>query len=447
MEAAHKSTTRRIFRAAAVISIATLAIRLAGLVKSQVIAARFGVGESVEAYFLAAVLPTFAFGALGSTLPSALVPIVVAVRGRESRERAGALLRDLYAWSAVVLVAASGVLALCWPLLLALAGAGFPDEKAELATRLFFLLLPIVLLHGGATVWGAVLKAEKRFLAASLGPGVVPITVTLAVLAGARAYGVFALAGGYVLGVALELLGIGLALGRSGTPVLPALRPRVTPEVRALGRQYLPAVGGGLLFASTLLVDQSMAARLEEGSLASLSYANALITALLSIGTTALGTAILPYLSDMAARGDVAHMRASLRASTGAVFLLATPAAILLALLAPFVVRLLFERGAFGPEDTAAVAAVFSLYVLQLPFYTSEILCSRVLSALRSNQTVFWGALCNLLLNVVLNLVFIRWMGVRGIALATSVTHVVVALGLWIVVGRRLSAGSLAPRS
>lgn len=442
LAAASSSTTRRIFQAAAVISAGTLAIRLAGLVKSQVVAASFGVGEAVEAYFLAGVLPIFAFGALGSTLPSALVPVVIRLRAGDTQGRADTLLRDLYAWSSVILLAASALLAAIWPLFLSVAGSDFDAPKRALANELFFLLLPIVFLHGAATVWGAVLKAEKRFLAPTLAPGAVPITITLVVLALAREHGVHALVAGHVLGVALELVWIGSALARSRTPALPSWRPRVTPETRSLFGQYLPALGGGLLFASSLLVDQSMAARLPQGSLATLSYANTLTTALLSIGTTALGTAILPFLSDMSARGDHAHMRASLRASTRAVFLVALPACLFLAAAATPLVSLIFERGAFGAGESAAVGGVFALYVLQIPFYTSEVLCSRVLSALQQNHVVLVAALANLLLNIVLNLLFMSWMGVRGIALATSVTHLLVALALWIVVERRLASGA-----
>lgn len=449
MDATPTSTTRRIFAAAALISAGTFAVRLAGLLKSQVVAASFGVGDAVEAYFLAAVLPTFAFGALGATLPAALVPVVAGVRARGRAGAGGepearALLRDVYAWSGAVLLGTTLVLALLWPACLRVAGAGFDAAKSALASELFLLLLPIVLLHGMATVWGAVLKAEKRFLGATLAPGAVPVTITLVVLALGARHGVHALVAGHVAGVALECLWVGVALGRGGAPVRPSLRLRVTPASRALLSQYLPAVGGGLLLSGTLVVDQTMAARLEEGSLATLSYANALVGALLSIGTTALGTAILPYFSDMAARGDRAHLRASLRASTLAMLACAVPAALVLAAAAGPIVRLVFQRGAFDAGATAAVGGVFALYVLQLPFYTSVVLCSRVLSALHQNRSVLVSAGVNLALNVALNLLFVRWLGVRGIALATSVTHALVALALWRVVDGRLRGGGVA---
>ena len=441
MDAPTQSSTRRIFQAAAVISLATFAIRLAGLAKSQVVAARFGVADAVEAYFLAAILPTFAFGALGAALPSALVPVVVRVRVRGEEALVRALLRDIYAWSVAILLGVSALLALVWPLFLASAGGGFTAEKAALSTELFRVLLPIVFLHGLATVFGAVLKADKSFLAATLGSGAIPVTITAVVFLLSGRYGAFALAGGQVLGVALELVLVGSALGRRGQPLLPRGLPRAGPDVRLMGAQYLPAMGGGLFFASTQLVDQSMAARLPEGSLATLSYANALITALLSIGTTALGTAILPYFSDLAAAHELWRMRASLRSTLRLVVGLAVPAAAGLALGSDLVVRLIFQHGAFGAGATAAVGAVFALYVLQLPFFTTVVVCSRTLSALHQNATVFRAAIANLVLNVVLNLVFIRWMGVRGIALATSTTHLLVGVWLWRMAEKRLSTG------
>src|SRR6185437_1910262 len=81
---------------------------------------------------------------------------------------------------------------------------------------------------------------------------------------------------------------------------------------------------------------------------------------------------------------------------------------------------IIFERGSFRAKDTQLVAQIQAVYALQIPFYLSNVLLSRLLSSFLLSQITFWAAGINISLNIILDIILIKMMGVPGIALATS---------------------------
>ena len=112
---------------------------------------------------------------------------------------------------------------------------------------------------------------------------------------------------------------------------------------------------------STELVDQSMAAMLAPGSVAALNYARKIITVFIVIGATPLGTAALPYFSQMVANQDWRGCRHTLRVYAQSIVLVTVPITLGLVLFSHPLIRILYQRGAFTPADTAVVSRVQAL--------------------------------------------------------------------------------------
>jgi putative peptidoglycan lipid II flippase len=117
---------------------------------------------------------------------------------------------------------------------------------------------------------------------------------------------------------------------------------------------------------------------------------------------------------------------------------LSIPITAILFLFSESIISVLFERGAFEAEDTRLVGQVQAYYVLQIPFYILGILTVRLISSLRSNHILMWGAGISLSLNIILNFVFMRWLGVSGIALSTACVYAVSFLFLILMLAKRL---------
>jgi putative peptidoglycan lipid II flippase len=94
-------------------------------------------------------------------------------------------------------------------------------------------------------------------------------------------------------------------------------------------------------------------------------------------------------------------------------------------------IRIAFQRGAFGPHDAAVVAPVLAMYAMQIPFFVSSRVFYRFLIAMRRTDLILYCGVLNLVLDIVLNLILMRWYGVAGIALATSLWTVSTFFFLW----------------
>jgi putative peptidoglycan lipid II flippase len=206
--------------------------------------------------------------------------------------------------------------------------------------------------------------------------------------------------------------------------------------------QFAPMIAGGILMSSTLLVDNAMAAMLDAGSVSALSYANRLVAVINGVGASALGTAVFPYFSRMVANEDWGEIRTSLMVCLRLIFAIAVPLTILLVVFSDDIVRVLFERGAFGSTDTRLVGRVQAYLLLQVPFYVAGIFLVRLISAFKENRLLMWGTAISVLINVTMNYVCMRFLGVAGIALSTSIVYVVSLTYLSVVLHRLIESRS-----
>jgi putative peptidoglycan lipid II flippase len=195
--------------------------------------------------------------------------------------------------------------------------------------------------------------------------------------------------------------------------------------------QYGPVLLSGVAASGGLLVDQSMAAMLPAGSVSALAYANRFVSVVITLLAGAVSSAVTPHFSRMIAHHDWAECRQTLRTWVRLTALVSTPIALALIGGSHWLIRVAYQHGVFGPSDTALVTPVLAMYAIQIPFFVSSRVYYRFLVGLRRSDLIFYCGTLNLALDVILNLVLMRWYGVAGIALATSLWTVSTFVFLW----------------
>ena len=417
------STNRKIFSATLVIASLTFAAKLVSSVKELAVAASFGTGDAIDAFLIAFVVPSLATAVISGSFNAAFIPTYIQVREREGGDCAQKLFSNVLASSALLLGAATLGIIVGAPYYLPLLASGFSPAKIMQTRRLLYFLSPMVMIAGINTIWGAVLNAGEEFALVAVTPVFTPFVVIIFLLV-ANTWGVTALTLGTIVGMVLEAGIICSALRRKQISPWPRWHGS-DPHLKQVMGQFLPMVSGAFILASTALIDQGMAAMLGSGSVAVLNYGNRLISVPIGIGTTALGTAVIPYFSVMVARNDWDGIRHTLKRYFGLIFGAAIPLTITLVIGAEPLVRIMYQRGAFTTQDTHLVAQVLALLALQLPFYTASILLVRLVSAMLANHILMIANIISIFLNVGLNYLFMKKLGVAGIALSTSCVYLV----------------------
>ncbi len=422
----------------------TATAKLVALLKDSLVASRFGSGAELDGFLLALVVPSFMISVAAGTLPAALTPTFIAVREREGAVAARALARAIFAstyrWLVVAAIVA-GVVSLAYG---ALPGSQLASATRESLPRLALWLAPYTLLQGVCAAWSGLLAAERAYAASAMAPIAQPVGMALALLIGGQSLGTGVLVIGLMGGTIVQGVIFAAALRSRGLPIvawrtLTALSPASQAAIARVRGQYLPAVAGALLMSATTLVDQTMATWLSPGSVSALGFGTKLSAVLMSVSAIALSTTLLPHLSELVAREDWQSIRLLERRVACVILGVTIPVTVLLIVASHPIVRLLFQRGAFTATETATVANVQSAYLLQVPVHLLGILYVRLISALQQNRLLTIGAAVNLTVNIALNFLFMRWLGVAGIALSTAGVYAVSCVFLAVAAHRRLA--------
>jgi putative peptidoglycan lipid II flippase len=424
------STNRRIFRAAASVTVAGILVKVVATFKEIAVAGAYGRSDAMDAFLAAALIPGLLINLISESMNQALVPTLIRVREREGHERAQELLSSSMLWMCVLLGVATAGMALTARGFFPLIASHFSPGKLDLSVRIFYALLPVVLITGIATNCTAVLNASDRFALPALAVVVNPVAIILGALLLSARLGIWAVVCATLAGALVHAAVVAGMMESHGY----RFRLRwhgMTEATREVAYQYGPVLLSSLVASGGLLVDQSMAAMLPAGSVSALVYANRFVSVVLTLLAGAVSTAVTPYFSRMIAFEDWAGCRHTLRTWVRLTAWVSAPIAVLLIAGSHLLIRITFQHGAFGPHDTAAVTPVLAMYAIQIPFFVASRVFYRFLVAMRRTDLIFYCGTINLILDIGLNLILMRWFGVAGIALATSLWTVSTFLFLW----------------
>jgi putative peptidoglycan lipid II flippase len=416
-------------RNTAKVSLLTIAAKLAGALKTVVIARYFGAAGILDSYLLAFLPLAFLMDSMSGPMINALLPAYVEQAQRRSLRDAIELQRSVATRLLAVLTVVGAALGLFAGPVLHLFATGFDDEKIRLTRNLLLTMLPILPLSAVNACCRAALNAEEHFTVAAMSPAVVPVATTMALVFLNGSYGILALSIGTVAGAVVESAWLLYSIRSIGIPVMQP-RPKTSPSTHDVFKQYLPAAGSGLLLNSSVLIEQSMAAMLGAGSVALLNYGTRLVSVLIAVGPSAVSTVFLPWFSRRTTADGPERLRKSIVRYCLLSLAVTVPATLLLIAGSSWLIRVFFERGAFTGADTATVARVQSYALLRLPFSVQLALLLPMIASFKRNAVILKSICAATLFNIVLNLLLMRSLGVAGLALATTTVQLLLVVAL-----------------
>ncbi|MFN3993138.1 MAG: murein biosynthesis integral membrane protein MurJ [Tabrizicola flagellatus] len=407
----------------------TLVSRGAGLVRELMMAAYLGAGPVADAFNVAFSLPNmfrrfFAEGAFNQ----AFVPLYSkkVEAGTDAEDFAQNAFSGLTAF--LILFTLIGTIAmpfLVWAMASGFVGDGRFDLAVEFG-RITFVYIGFISLFA---LLSGILNAHGHFAEA----GAVPVLMNLVFIAAMM----LAHYNGWDMGLTLAwttpITGIAqlawtlYAARRIG--FVPRLRlPRLTPDFRRLMVNMGPALMVGGVVQINLLVSRQVASG-TEGAISWLVYADRLYQLPLGVVAIAVGTVLLPELSRRLQAGDSAGGQDAFNRGTEFALLLTLPAAVALVVIALPITEVLYQRGAFGADDTAATALALAIYGLGLPAFVLQKALQPLFYAREDTRSPFRYAVWSMVLNAVLAFGMMPWIGFSAAAWATT-------LSAWVMVGQ-----------
>jgi putative peptidoglycan lipid II flippase len=416
------STAVKIFVSIFSVGSITIVVNLVTMVKDLAVASYFGVGHLLDAYLIALLIPSFLVSIFSGALNTAFIPVYIDVKSNNGEEAAHRLFSQVILFTAVLMSAISLILLFSWGKITSIMISNYSASQIMLVNRLFFILLFYIPLSAIVSILVSILNAEKYFIYTAVTSIFIPLSLIVMLFIGYKRIGIFALAGGMVIGTIIQLLLLTSSLNKLNIRMKFCNFFR-DKEFFQVVRQGIPALLGSLVMSSSFFIDQSMAAKLVPGSVSILSYGNKIIAFILSLGVTSIGTVAFPYFSEMVSKKKWNKLRKSLNLTILLVFIASIPVVIIIMSLSTPIVKLFFQRGAFSGADTSQVAKVQIYFALQIPFYIAGGIVVKLISAFQMNKLILILGVINFIDNIVFNIVFSKYMGVSGIALSTSVVY------------------------
>ena len=440
-----------LLRAAATISGLTLVSRVLGLVRETLVASVYGAGPLTDAFFVAFRLPNmlrrlFAEGAF----TQAFIPVLAQSQQESPQETRRVLdaVATMLFWVLTVVVALGVVAA---PGLVWLVASGLRQDAetfgiAVLMTRWMF---PYILLISLVALAAAILNLSKRFAAPAFAPVLLNVSIILAALFLSRFFDppVLALCAGVMIGGVLQLLWQVPSLVKIG--LLPRIRfnpwkALKDPAVQRVLKNMAPTLLAVSVSQFSLIINTQIASWLAPGSVSWVSYGDRLMEFPTSLLGIAMGTLLLPSLSQANAAGNTQRYSDLLDWGLRLALLLATPAMVGLALMAKPLTALLFHYGAFNTHDLLMTSHTVRAYGAGLVALTAVRILAPGFFAKQDVRTPVKIAVTVLVCTQLMNLVLVPWLAHAGLALSIS-------LGAWLNAGWLLRGlkkrGSYIPRA
>lgn len=362
------SQTKTVTFAAVILAASALISRLLGLLRDRLLAGTFGVGQELDAYFLAFRIPDFVYGILIMGGVSVIFLPVLAEYFKKNEKEGWYLTNIVLNSFLVLLIILCGILAVLTPWLIELIAPGFDPSQKNLAVSLTRIMFLSPIFFGLSSIFSGILHYFNRFLAYSVAPILYNLGIIFGIIFLVPIFGVIGLVYGVILGAFFHWIIQIPAAKASGFRYLPVLNFKY-PGLLKIFKFMVWRVVGASVYHINLIVITAIASTLAIGSIAVFNFANNLSHFPIGIIGASFAMAAFPALSRAWVDGDKEEFLENFSSTFRQILFLTIPVSLLMFLFRVEIVRLILGTGKFGWQEiqlTASSLGLFSLGIFAL---------------------------------------------------------------------------------
>jgi putative peptidoglycan lipid II flippase len=415
-----------IVRNLSVVSFFTLISRILGLLRDVCIAYFFGAGMATDAFFVAFRIPNLfrrLFGEGG--ISASFIPVYSDNLAKKSNADSEDLFKTVFTALFFILFFLSLAGFLFSFFFVAVTAPGFLNKPLELklAVLLTKIMFPYIFMIGLAAFLSGVLNVRGSYAPGAIYPIILNVLFIISAVFLRPFFhpGIFALAVGVMLGGGLQLLSQIYYIKKKKISLGFKFNFR-NSDVKSVFKLLTPSLIGMAVIQLNLVFDTLLASFLPAGSISFLYYGDRLYQFPLGVFAIAMQTAIFPTLSASFAKNDVREVDGAFNFASSLMFFIIIPSSVGLILLKGSLVKLIYMHGIFNAADAQKTAGV-------LLFFTAGLWASALLKtvvpvfySMKDTKTPVNAAIISLIINIIFAVLLMRFMGVYGLALASSIS-------------------------
>ncbi len=416
--------------------IITILSKIVGFVRDITLSYFYGASNITDAYLISLTIPNVIFGIIGTGIATGYIPMYSKIEKLEGSNEGNIYTNNLVN----ILLALSSVLFIFGLIftapLVKLFASGFEGETFKVAIRFTRVSLIGMYFTGLISIFKGFLQIKGNYAIPAL-VGVPMNVITIVSIIISSKGNVLLLSIGTVIAIASQSLLLLLFAYKKGYKYMPVFDLKNKHIINML-YIALPVIIGVSVNQINVLVDRTLASQLAEGAISSLNYANRLNGFVQGIFVFSITTALYPMISKMVADCNMDGFKKSVSEAIIGINLLVIPATVGAMIFAEPIVRLLFDRGRFDAEAITMTSMALFYYSLGMIGFGLREVLSRAFYSLQDTKTPAMNSAFAVVLNIILNIVLSRFMGIGGLALATSISATIGTLLLFISLRKKI---------
>ncbi|MGP4106091.1 murein biosynthesis integral membrane protein MurJ [Virgibacillus sp. L01] len=396
--------------------IATLFLKISGLIRDMVIAYYFGDSYVADAYLAAYIIPNMIILFFTTGMKNAFVPSYIQSiednRGIHhlSQVFKGTILISI-TLSLVGIVLSKYYIPILFP--------EFNDHGQQIAVWTTIILFSSMLFVGMNSVLEALFDSRNEFSLSVVSQITVVGSTILSAILFEEEIGAYSLAVGYLAGTIISFLfKLFIVMPRK----IINFKEKINwAEIKGFYIIFIPVALTVAVGQINLAVDNIFASYFEAGAVTYINYAKNLVHFPQAIFGVTIGTIIFPLLSKANAKNDQVLFKRGIEQGLTTMFFILLPSIIGMMVLMPNIIELLYQRGAFGSDATLATSRVAYYYFGSVLFFSLHNVINKGFYILKKGHLILMIGGMAILLNIILNYIFTTWIGYTGIPLASSI--------------------------
>lgn len=431
-----------IFRSAFMISFFTILSRISGFTRDMLVARIVGTGFYADIFFAAFKLTNLLRKLLAEgSLFAAFIPSFTSIKEKYGVQEARMFTVKMFSITFYVLLLIMIFANLLMPQLTKAMAPGFTGEKLSETIKLSYIIVWYLGLISLVSILTGLLNGLQKFSYYAIVPIFLNIVLIIFILFFEKHFKniSYCLAWGVLCGGIIQFLFVYFACvyEKFVIYVNKPSRKLLDSNTKSAYKRMLPAIlGGGLTQINTIL-DMILGSYIASG-VSYLYYVDRIFYLPTSVIGTAIGVAILPFISKRIAQNHIEGAHKVIKEATQLALIFVLPAAFALFLLSEVITSTIFERGAFNATDVHFVGTMLRILAVGLPFCVFNKVTSSIFFGYSDTRTPMYITFASVLVHITISLSLISLLGIYAIVLGTAISYFVsFATAITILIARK----------
>lgn len=430
-------TSKNIIRTTVFVAMIAILGKVIGFGREALIAAYYGVNNSTDAYFLARNMPALLFPAVCNSMATAFLSIYVTKNSQQ-----GEVESDEFASKALVvtLLLSTSLSIFSYifsPYIVPLFAPGFDRLTLNLATDLTRITMAAFTLTMAQYMLSAILNSKKFFYGSQISGVLNSIFIIILLICFGNNKSVYFLTWTTIGGLLIQVVMLFIFMKKRFRFNLRNFEP-ISDDIKQMFRLSGPILLGNSIIQISQIADKILASNLVVGAVSALSYTNSLSSIVTSVFIESLSTVLYPTLTENASNNDLENYSKNLSHNLLLLILIITPISIITFIFSKDIITIVYARGKFDQLAAELTNTAFAFYSLGFVFIAIREVVNRGFYAIGDSKTPMRNGLLSVGLNIIISVIFTKYIGIAGITLGTSISAAISSFILLASMNKRI---------